>query len=176
MADDKKSQKAQKDELKTIIDEKKAKLKRMEHEVRDDVKNGNLPKSALAVEALHKIGVPTKTIQRGVVAMNNATNFFTKSDQDICKYYANYGNEEAAKKKEVSSIVKQVDKEEENVMDAKADLASSKLKYQIYKRSLKQADERVEKANSLSNTSGQDVKDGSLAGTIADYIGLDLDK
>lgn len=167
-------EKIQKQEYESIIEQKKRLVKRTAHQVKDDVKYGITPKSALVVEPLHKLGVPTSMIQRGAVAISDTAAFLTKSDKQLCEYYANYDKISEAKKSEIGNIVKAVDRQEESLMDAKADLSSTKLRYSAYKSSTKQS-ERLAKANGLASTVTQEsVKDG-LSGITADYASIDKD-
>lgn len=156
------------EQYKTIIDQNRLYVKRVKHDVRDDVKYEILPKSALVIEPLHKIGVPTGMITSGVVAVSDASAFLTMSDKKLCEYYANYDKIVKEKKQSVSNIVKSVDRQEESLMKAKSALASSKLRYSTYKTRLK-LQERFGKASGLLT---DDESLTQAGGMTADSSGL----
>ena len=158
----------EKEQYKTIIDQNRQYVKRVKHDVRDDVKYEILPKSALVIEPLHKIGVPTGVITSGVVAVSDMSAFLTMSDKKLCEYYANYDKIIKEKKQSVSSIVKSVDRQEESLMKAESALASSKLRYSTYKTRLK-LQERFGKASGLLTDDDVSQSDGMTA----DSTGLD---
>lgn len=146
--------KAQDKEYKALLKQKSDLVKRTKHEVKDDVKYGVLPKSALIIEPLHKIGIPTGAIKSGVIALGDASAFLTMSDKKLCDYYSRYDEVVKAKKQSVNNIVKAVDKQEESLMSAKADLSASKLRYSAAQNKIK-LEERFLKAKQATGSVAQ---------------------
>lgn len=142
-------EKLQKEKYGKAIKQKERLVNRIKNEVVDDVKDGTLPKKALIISGAHKIGVPTGVIQHGAVAVNETMMSLTKSDKQIVEYYANYDKNVQASDSEISNIVKQVDRQQESYMDAKADLETTKLEYLEHKQKIKQID-RFTKAEQLA--------------------------
>ena len=153
--------KAQDKEYKALIKQKSNLVQRTKHDVRDDVKYGVLPKSALIIEPLHKIGIPTGAITSGVIAFGDMSAFLTMSDKKLCDYYAHYDEVVKAKKQSVSSIVKAVDKQDEAVMSAKADLSASKLRYTSAQNKIKLNEAQLklqERAMKINQAAGSTVQ------------------
>ena len=163
------SAKIQENEYKTLIKQKSELVKRTKHDVKDDVKYGVLPKSALIIEPLHKIGVPTSAITSGVIAFGDMSAFMTISDKKLCEYYAHYDEIVKSKKQSVSNVVKAVDKQEESLMSAKADLAASRLRYSSFQTKLK-LEERLLKVNNAANGAQTEAM---ASAQIADGISMD---
>lgn len=153
-----------------LIKEKKEVLKRTQETVEDDAKYGIQPKSAIPIQDLHHLGVPTSVIQKGTQALSEAGMMLTKSDKDICEYYSNYDKQVEQNKSQVANVIKAVDRQDEDAMKAMNDLNATKLRYNAYKASAKQS-ERLAKANGLTQTVADD-KSG-LSGDLADYLSLD---
>lgn len=158
----------QQQQYETIVDQKRRYVSRTKHSVKDDVKYGILPKEALVIEPMHKIGIPTGTITSGVIAVSDMSAFLTMSDKKLCEYYANYDKIVKEKKQTVSNIVKAVDRQEESLMSAKSDLASAKLRYSTYKTRIK-LQERFGKASGLL----RDVESEDAQGMTADVMSID---
>lgn len=153
-----------------LINEKKEVLKRTQETVEDDAKYGIQPKSAIPIQRLHHLGIPTSVIQKGTQALSEAGMMLTKSDKDICEYYSNYDKNVEQNKSQVANVIKAVDRQDEDAMRAMNDLNATKLRYNAYKASVKQS-ERLAKANELTKTVVDD-KSG-LSGDLADYLSLD---
>ncbi len=169
--------KQQRDMYKEYIQAEEDRIKRKKVELRDDVRMGAAGYDEYVSVNVYNTGLLPKRFTGRIIAEGNrffgeAKMLATKSDAEICKYYANYESNVATQKKEVANWLKTEDRRQEEIMAYKNNLERAKLQQSNFEESMKAQSASSSRFASTVANGLSDLADG-LQGDTADYLSID---
>ena len=169
--------KQQRKMYKEYIDAEKDRLERKQDELIDDVWLGAADGAEYTSVGIYNTGIFPKWVAGRVIAEGNrffseAKMLATKSDAEICKYYANYESNVMNQRKEVANWLKTEDRRQEEIQAYENNLQKARVQQSSFEAGLqahKTSSDRF--TNTIVNGIGDMVND--LQGNMADYLSLD---